>query len=117
MPRLFANLFFLSFLVSGCTFIGDRSILSESEGRYVGVLVDGVRQGQGRYTFPEVSFIRVNLTKVIFMGKAVFNMLMVTIMTVNGLITSVKEMGFIILVQEVNTVVNGARISKKAKEL
>ena len=50
------------------------------------------------------------------MGKAVFNMSMVIIMTVSGSIISVKEKGFIALVQEVNTVVHGARISKKGKE-
>ena len=72
MPRLFANLFFLSFLVSGCTFIGDRSILSESEGRYVGVLVDGVRQGQGRYTFPEGQFYQGEFDQGNFHGKGSF---------------------------------------------
>ena len=72
MQRLFANIFFLSFLIPGCTFIEQSSIRSDSEGRYVGVLVDGVRQGQGRYTFPEGQFYQGEFDQGHFHGKGRF---------------------------------------------
>ncbi|MDP7536458.1 MAG: hypothetical protein QF470_01320 [Methylococcales bacterium] len=72
MPRVFANIFFLSFLIPGCTFIEQGSIRSDSEGRYVGVLVDGVRQGQGRYTFPEGQFYQGEFDQGNFHGKGRF---------------------------------------------
>jgi len=72
MRRLFANIFILSVLIPGCTFIEQGSIRSDSEGRYVGVLVDGVRQGQGRYTFPEGQFYQGEFVQGNFHGKGSF---------------------------------------------
>ncbi len=72
MRRLLANIFFLSFLIPGCTFIEPGFIRSDSEGRYVGVLVDGIRQGQGRYTFPEGQFYQGEFDQGNFHGKGRF---------------------------------------------
>jgi len=72
MLRFFANIFFLSLLIPGCTFIEEGSILSEPEGHYVGVMVDGVRQGQGRYTFQDDQFYQGEFDQGNFHGNGRF---------------------------------------------
>ena len=72
MQRLLANIFFLSFFVSGCTLVGEGSMGSDSEGRYLGASIDDIRQGQGRYTFPDGQFYQGEFDQGNFHGKGRF---------------------------------------------
>ena len=64
--------FLLCLLISGCTWLDSRTILSTPRGEYMGERVDGVRQGVGRYTFTDGQFYQGEFHQGNFHGKGRF---------------------------------------------
>lgn len=67
--------FLFCLLISGCSWLDSRAILSTTRGEYIGERVEGVRQGVGRYTFIDGQFYQGGFHQGNFHGKGRFQYL------------------------------------------